>query len=552
MFQDDDSSDLLPACIYARVSTKRQAEHETSLEDQQAQLEAIAASNGFRITKTYIDAGKSGMNDRRPEFQQMIGDACSKQRPYKAVFVWNFSRFFRDEFEIEGYRRRLEKAGVELISATQNVGTGPYARMLRNLMTTNDAISSEINAAQVRTVMAANANGGFWNGSIPPLGYRTYIAARRGTKDKKKIEINPLESALVERIFDLYLMGDGVNGPMGIGRIVKYLNTRGIMNRNQVFSTSSVHAILRRETYIGRHYYNCRDSRSGEPRPRDEWITVEVPKIIPDDIFAEVQSRLTAHSPKVSAPRTHTSPVLLSGIAKCGQLGCTASMMLMTGKSGRYRYYCCADHRTKGGVNCSGNTVSMPMVDDAVMAVLEKRLFQPDRLNLLLQGMLDASNDAHAERKRRLTVLRKEESDVRGAVRALLKTVENGVLEPDDPDLKERMALHKARQASISEETAILERQLGTNTKRVTPEMVERFAAVMRKKLHDPADPLMRQHYVRAFVSEVEITRDKITVRGPRQAIEHAVAGDFEDETRVRSFVGGWRARQESNLWPQD
>ncbi len=145
---------------------------------------------------------------------------------------------------------KLEKAGVKLIAAMQDVGEGPHARLIRSIFTSLDATSSEINAEQVKVVMSANAEAGFRNGSAPPLGYRTYVAERRGKKDKKKLEIDPAERPLVELIFRLYLEGDGTSDPLGIDAITKWLRERGYTHRAQDFHTGLIYAILTRETYV--------------------------------------------------------------------------------------------------------------------------------------------------------------------------------------------------------------------------------------------------------------------------------------------------------------
>ncbi len=50
----------LHGCAYVRVSTKRQAEHETPLTEQQAGIKRGAADRGYDIIETYIEAGRSG------------------------------------------------------------------------------------------------------------------------------------------------------------------------------------------------------------------------------------------------------------------------------------------------------------------------------------------------------------------------------------------------------------------------------------------------------------------------------------------------------------
>lgn len=541
---------ILRACAYVRVSTKRQAENETSLNEQEAGISRAAAQQGYEIVETYVEAGKSGMTDRRPSLQRMIADACASPKRYDAVFVLNFSRFFRDEYECEGYRRKLEKAGVKLISATQDIGDGPHARLMRSIFTSLDAAASEINAEQVKVVMAANAEAGFHNGSAAPLGYRTYVAERRGKKDKKKLEVDPNERSLVELIFRLYMIGDGKSGPLGITGIVKWLREHGYTHRTQNFHTGLIYAILTRETYAGRHYYGCRDSRTGGQRPREEWIEVRVPAIMSEDAFQAVQQRLKARNPKIAAPRSHSSPVLLSGIGKCGCNACGSTMMLMTGKGGRYRYYACSNRRKKGDLSCGGNNVPMDKVDDAVVSALETRLFQPERLKALLGEMLDASADADAERRKRLAVLRTEETEANRSIRALFMMVESGATQPDDPFLKERLTTLKLRLTSIGEEIASLDRQIGAKSGRITPEKVDRFAAVMRAKLRDENDPQVRRRYVRAFVGEVEMSRNEIIIRGPNRALELAAAGHMPADDKVRTFMSNWRTRRDSNPWP--
>jgi site-specific DNA recombinase len=542
----------LRACTYARVSTTRQATHETSLGEQDRIMQRAAAAQGYAIVQSYVEPGRSARNDRRPVFQQMIADACARPKRFDAIFIYRFDRFFRDDYELEGDRRKLEKAGVALISATQDVGDGPHARVVRAILTAIDAASSEINAEQVKVVMAGNAAQGFHNGSAPPLGYRTYVAETRGKKEKKKLEIDSAERPLVELIFRLYLEGDGTSEPLGIDSIVKWLRRRGYTHRGQHFHTGLIYAILTRETYVGRHYYGRRNSRTKEVRPREEWIEVKVPAILDEERFQAVQQRLKARNPHISAPRSHTSPVLLSGIGRCGCNGCKSTMMLMTGKGGRYRYYACSNRRKKGDLFCGGNNVPMDKVDDAVVTALEKRLFQPERLKALLGEMLDASSAADAGRRKQLAVLRTEETELNQSIRALFMMVEKRTTTPDDPWLQERLATLKLRLTSVAEEIVALERQIGTKSSRITPEKVERFAAAMRARLRDTSDPQVRRRYVRAFVGEVVMSRKQIIIRGPNRALELAAAGEMPTDDKVRTFMSDWRARLGSNQRPQD
>ena len=77
-----------------------------------------------------------------------------------------------------------------------------------------------------------NARQGFWNGSLPPIGYRVVAAEQRGAKIKKKLEIDPLHAETVRLIYRLALHGDGDHAQMGVKNIVSYLNGRCIFTRD--------------------------------------------------------------------------------------------------------------------------------------------------------------------------------------------------------------------------------------------------------------------------------------------------------------------------------
>ena len=66
---------------------------------------------------------------------------------------------------------------------------------------------------------------------MPPFGYRTVEAEKRGQKIKKRLEIDEREAATVRQIFKLFLEGDGTKGPMGIKDITSWLNRNGFRNK---------------------------------------------------------------------------------------------------------------------------------------------------------------------------------------------------------------------------------------------------------------------------------------------------------------------------------
>src|SRR5260370_23101432 len=99
------------AALCLGVSTGRQADNDLSIPDQRRQAKAYCASRGWDIAADYVEPGASATDDRRPEFQRMIEAATTKPPAFGVVLVHSFSRFFRDQFQLEFYVRRLAKNG---------------------------------------------------------------------------------------------------------------------------------------------------------------------------------------------------------------------------------------------------------------------------------------------------------------------------------------------------------------------------------------------------------------------------------------------------------
>jgi site-specific DNA recombinase len=288
---------------------------------------------GYQLVETYVEAGASATNDRRPEFQRMMEAGTTKPSAFDIVIVHSFSRFFRDHFELEFYVRKLARNGVKLASITQELGDDPMHVMMRQIMTLFDEYQSKENAKHVLLAQKENARQGFWNGSPPPIGYRVVAAEQRGAKIKKKLEIDPLYAHTVRLAFKLALEGDGTSGPIGVKAIAAHINRRRISTRDGGrWGIGQIHRLLTRPTYIGRHEFNKR-SKAKVLKPASEVIAVVTPRLIDQATFDAVQAHLRARNPKVMPARVVSGPTLLTGICFCS--ACGGAMTIRTGKGGR-------------------------------------------------------------------------------------------------------------------------------------------------------------------------------------------------------------------------
>jgi DNA invertase Pin-like site-specific DNA recombinase len=249
--------------IYARVSTGKQVENDLSIPDQMRQLREYCKAHGHQLVSEYVEAGASATDDRRAVFQQMIADATLSPRPFEAIIIHSLSRFFRDALEFGLYERKLKKAGVVVISITQQTGNDPSGEMARKLFSLFDEYQSKENAKHTLRAMKENARHGYWNGSIAPFGYRVTDAGISGSRgrQKRRLEVDPAEADTVLKVYDLYL--HGLNGhSMGMKNLCAYLNAHGMTMRGKPWRIQKMNDVLSDRVYMGEFYFNRNDWRT--------------------------------------------------------------------------------------------------------------------------------------------------------------------------------------------------------------------------------------------------------------------------------------------------
>jgi len=75
----------------------------------------LGAKQILESAAEFVEPGASATDDRRPVFQQMIERACDGEHAFDVIAVHSYSRFFRDAFGQEFYLRKLAKHGYRLI-----------------------------------------------------------------------------------------------------------------------------------------------------------------------------------------------------------------------------------------------------------------------------------------------------------------------------------------------------------------------------------------------------------------------------------------------------
>jgi DNA invertase Pin-like site-specific DNA recombinase len=503
---------------------------------------ARAIAPRYELVETFIDAGASATNDKRPEFQRMIEAATAKPAPFDIIVVHSFSRFFRDAFESEFYIRKLARNGVNPVSITQDVGDDPTSVLIRQIMSLFDEYQSKENAKHVIRALKENARQGFWNGSLPPIGYRVVAAEQRGAKIKKKLEIDPLHADTVRLIYRLALRGEGDTGPMGVKAIVSYLNRNRMFTRDGGrWGIGQLHRILTRRAYIGEHEFNKR-TKDKQLKPVSEVVVVPCPPLIDRETFDAVQAHLRARNPKITPPRVVSGPTLLTGICFCEK--CGGAMTIRTGKSGRYRYYTCSIKARQGETGCEGRSIPMPQLDAIVCDHIDKRLLVPERLEEILGSVLDRRSERAERRREHLAELNRRAVETDQRLNRLYDAIETGITELGD-SLKDRIAGLKAlrdQARTDAERTQIALANSGNQA--VTPAALRRFATTARRRLRTENGGYRRDH-LRAFAQRVEVGDTHVRIVGSKGRLLRVLTegdGGKSAATGVPTLGLNWRA----------
>lgn len=166
-------------------------------------------------------------------------------------------------------------------------------------------------------------------------------------RDRKSFQIIPGRAALIERIFDLYLAGNGVE------RIVKILHAENIpawqtQKRKSVgWHTSYIRKILTSGAVIGKYQPHKQVTTGGIKRrvPVGDPIDDYYPSVISTDTFYRAQEIMAANVHKGGRMGVHNN--LFAHVARCGY--CGQPMWFLSKGKGQNYLICSTARRGRNG-----------------------------------------------------------------------------------------------------------------------------------------------------------------------------------------------------------
>gem|GEM_PF-3187076 len=111
--------------------------------------------------------------------------------------------------------------------------------------------------------------------------------------------------------------------------------------------------------------------------------------------------------------------------------------------------------------------------------------------------------------------MRQDHKEAEAGIARLLELVEKGLMDAEDPSLRERLVSLRFRRDKLADEISDLSRRLAMAEPALKPEKVEQVAILLREKLHG-GSPDLRQAYARLLLSEVRAMIDKSASAAPK------------------------------------
>jgi site-specific DNA recombinase len=367
-----------PAYLYCRLSDKVQAkEGKESLSRQLLFGHEKARENGHYIPlkMVYYDLW-TGKEVERPEFYRLLADVKEDKRS-AVVYIDQTDRLSRRKAVYYVLSHDLTRYGLEPIFGDDE------DELVRHIKLAFDEL--ELEKRRYRQIQAnkARAQKGHTITKFAPFGYDL-------TEDKKQYRINGHQAIWVRKIYEWITAGRSLN------KIVEGLTgkIKTPTGRRQ-WNPSTVRKIIKNGIYKGVYISNRevieyvweggKKKKVYKEKPEEEWIYVDVPAIVSEELWEEAQIALKRNKERAwkNAKRYHW---LLSGILRCvcGYSRCcmrsTKRKKLKSGwKTYVYEFYVCGDRsKTYREHHCDRGMISKPRLEGFVLEAIDMMFLNPD------------------------------------------------------------------------------------------------------------------------------------------------------------------------------
>ena len=300
---------------YARVSCGKDAMLHSLSAQVSHYSKFIQGHPEWIYAGVYVDEAKTGTKDAREGFQNLIADCRAGK--VDMILTKSISRFARNTVSLLEIARECKAQGVDIYFEEQNIHTisGDGELMMTILASYAQEESLSVSENQKWRIRKNFKEGKPWSGTIH--GYR---------HENGKYVIVPEEAALIQKIFQWYLLGHGYNA------IARRMNAEGSRTRNdKLWYQSTIMAILRNSAYTGDLLLQ-KTYRENHMTKRKRFNQGEHPKfrvedahdaIISKETFNAVQKEIARRANRFKQPVTDKPEHPFNGKLVCGVCGCS-------------------------------------------------------------------------------------------------------------------------------------------------------------------------------------------------------------------------------------
>jgi DNA invertase Pin-like site-specific DNA recombinase len=495
------------AVIYARVSSRKQADDGVSMDAQIEQCSARAAVLGAQVARVFRDDGISGRSTKgRAGFLAAV--AYCEAAPVDFFITWSTSRFARNAIDLWVHQDQLKALGTRLECLNADIDDDTDAGFInRVFMGAMDQMVSRQIARDTLRSMKQSASEGYFTGGRVPFGYRT-------EPDGKRARLLPDddEAPTVRRAFTLCLQGLGA---LSIGQT---LNDSGMLRRGERWKKTSLLYLLRNELYTGIKTFNRANKKTGQDKPRSEWVQVEShPALVSRSDFEKVQIMMKERAPARHEGGTPRSGFVFSGLLRCGVCGQALQVINGTGRGGvLYNYYGCCAHR-KGQPRCLFRNVRADQFDDWLTSEVLSQLVTVDVMRHAVQEVADQGGRWAAERAAQRAGLVRQLRDLEGRRNKLYDLLEtHGKDTPDLSDVGDRLKLRNAEIRAVQARLDLLE----VAPTRATVQRIDPALAVdVMREVIEAGDVQKKRAFMGAFLEGITVSADRVVISYRAEAL---------------------------------
>ncbi len=433
------------AILYARVSGDDRKYATSGIESQLADCRRYAAERGYTVVNEVYetpDKVTSGA-DWLPELDRVL--KLAQGGAFDVLVVREIDRLARNRFKQMSVEIQLESCGARVEYVIGQFEESAEGRLLKGLMSEfaeyeREKIRERTQRGRLRSVTSGNVTIG---GSYAPYGYD--LATVNG---RRVLVVNECEAATVRLIFDLYANQGyslyGVRDYLDMHHVPKPAKGNNHKARSKpssaMWSIGTINGILDNETYVGHWHYRktkrVKDVATGKyhnnDRPREEWLEINVPAIVPAADFEAAQARRRNNKRQMGHHRKYD--YLLGGMLKCGHCGNSMSGMTKVYKGIGYGYYKCNAHHLpkKYGFKCDNAQFKVGIVDGVAWEYVKAVYMSPDTLDVALANYQAQQADAQRPQLQMIqaTAARLEAAEQEKA--RLVKAYAAGILSLDE------------------------------------------------------------------------------------------------------------------------